>query len=89
MSIFSNCHSQTSWESFVVTLTFHSPTPLSAFYIVVHQHTVRLENCRFLREITEKEIQTQKRFKRTLLIGQKKKLQIFGVVPFIKLQNDN
>ena len=33
---------------------------------------------------------THKRFRRMLnLLGQKRSLQMFGVIPFIKLQNDN
>ena len=34
------------------------------------------------------EIQTHKRFKRTLFIRTKHNMQIFRVIPFIKLQND-
>ena len=33
-------------------------------------------------------IQTHKRLKRTLFIRTKHNMQIFGVIPFIKLQND-
>ena len=33
-------------------------------------------------------IQTHKRFKRTLFIRTKHSMQIFGLIPFIKLQND-
>ena len=37
----------------------------------------------------ERDIQTHKRFKRTLIfLGQIHNLQIFGVIPFIKLQNN-
>ena len=34
-------------------------------------------------------IQTQKRLKRTLFIRTKHNMQIFGVIPFIVLQNDS
>ena len=33
-------------------------------------------------------IQTHKRFQRTLFIRTKHSMQIFGVIPFVKLQND-
>ena len=33
-------------------------------------------------------IRTDKRFKRTLFIGTKRNMRIFGVIPFIKLQSD-
>ena len=36
----------------------------------------------------KKRIQTHKRFKRTLFIRTKHNMQMFQVIPFIKLQND-
>jgi len=33
-------------------------------------------------------IQTYKRFKRTLFIRTRQNQQMFGVIPFVKLQND-
>ena len=50
-----------------------------SFYVVLFQ--------RFWQNVFEK-IQTDQRFKITLFIRTKHKMLIFGVIPFIKLQND-
>ena len=36
-----------------------------------------------------KKIQTHKRFKRTLFPGTRQSQPIFGIIPFVKLQNDS
>ena len=50
-------------------------------------HATMLPNAMTRRHL-KIEIQTHKRFKRTLFIRTKHNMRIFGLIPFIELQND-
>ena len=50
--------------------------------------TWRRNNLSFVRNPDDVHIQTHKRIKRTLFIGTEHSMRMFGVIPFIKLQND-
>ena len=64
-----------------------SDTALASFMIVMSSVTTTTSETRMTARFKNR-IQTHKRLKRTLFIRTKHNMQILGVIPFFKLQNN-